>query len=547
MAEMTGRAALDTILTAIRDEQERTRKLDADLGGANDALAALDVARADRLKELARVRLKYLSGSDILTRIETTDRQALALLQARATSIASLQAKLDEAEARRADLETRRGALADELERAHTAIDEAEAAVQERLKTDEQYLAQKRAATEAERVAVHADEKATLSEQEQDSKGASYRADPLFMYLYRRGYGTPAYRARGLTRWLDGKVARLIGYHDARPNYARLLDLPLRLREHASYVGAQADEEFERLKALDQRARADAGIGELETAKADAATRLEQADAAIHAAAEANQALLAQAETYAKGEDAQYRQAVTYLSSEFGRDDVRVLRQQALATPFPEDDVIVAQVLDLEDERARRAQTIDELKKVVEANRARVSELESIRREYTQRQYDAPGSSFSNGALIGAVLSQLLAGTLSKQSFWNVLAQERRYRQPASDPTFGSGGFGRGTVWGGSGSVGRDIGGQILGEVLGGLGNVLGEMARSGGGSSWGGSSGSYRSGSGGGSFGGTSRARSSGSQSSSSGSRSSSSGSRPSSSRSGSIRGGGFKTGGKF
>ena len=426
-------------------------------------------------------------------------------------------------------------ALRDDLEAAAEAIDDAEVAVQERLKVDSAYLEQQRVAQESERVAVHADEKATLSEQEQDSKGESYRSDPLFMYLFNRSYGTPAYRARGLTRWLDGKVARLIGYHDARPNYARLLDLPVRLREHAEFVGAQADEEFERLKELDEQARAQAGIPELETRRDAITDSIAAVDAEIESAAEANQGLLAEAETFATGQDPQFQQAITYLSSEFGRDDIKTLRQEALTTPFPDDDVIVAQLLDLEAERTSQAQSVAEFKKVAEANRARLGELEQIRREFTKRQYDVPGSTFSNGTMVATVISQLLMGALSKESFWNVLQQQRRYNPPRTDTTFGSGGFGRGTVWGGGSSVGRDIGGQILGEVLGGLGSVLGEMSRSSGGSRSS-SRGSSRSsgGFGGGSFGGTSRARSSGS--------------RPSSSRSsGKIRGGGFKTGGKF
>src|SRR5690606_32994282 len=164
--------------------------------------------------------------------------------------------------------------------------------VQERLKTDAAYLEQQRAAQESERIAVHADEKATVSQQEQDSKGASYREDPLFMYLYNRGYGTSGYRARGLTRWLDGKVARLIGYQDARPNYARLLELPVRLREHADWVGAQADEEFAKLKALDEEARVAAGIEDLEKKQTQVSGRIAEVDAAIHKAAEANEQLL---------------------------------------------------------------------------------------------------------------------------------------------------------------------------------------------------------------------------------------------------------------
>lgn len=538
MAEMSGRTALDTIQKAIKDEQDRTRKLDVDLGRANDEMLKIDVARSKLLKELARLRLEFLSGSDILTRIDETDKQALALLEKRSSAIAAINANLDRYEAERSQLEAQRSALGDELEAAAKAIDDAEVAVQERLKVDPAHVEQQRVAQESERIAVHADEKATVSQQEQDSKGASYRADPLFMYLYGRGYGTTSYRARGLTRWLDGKVANLIGYHDARPNYARLLELPLRLREHAEWVGAQADEEFAKLKALDEKARTAAGIEELEKRKAAISQRIDEVDAAIHKAAEANQQLLVEAETHAKGEDAAFVKAVGYLSSEFGRDEVQTLRTQALTTPFPDDDVVVSQILDLEAEKARRAETVTELKNVAEANRKRVGELEEIRREFTQRQYDVPGSTFSNGNMVAAVLSQLLMGSLSKASFWNVLQQQRRYNPPRTDPTFGSGGFGRGTVWGGStrssgGGIGGMIGGMILGEILDGLGDALSNSGRGGGGSSrssrgsWGG---------GGGSFGGTSRARSSSSGSRSTPTRSSSRG-----------RGGGFKTGGKF
>ncbi|HLU82895.1 MAG TPA: hypothetical protein VKZ43_05790, partial [Trueperaceae bacterium] len=133
---MSGRTALDTITGAIREEQERTRRLDVDLGAANDEMVKIDVARSKLLKELARLRLKFLSGSDILSRIDETDRQALALLEKRNSSIAAISAQIDSYERERAELESRRSALGDELEAAAKAIDDAEVTVQERLKTD---------------------------------------------------------------------------------------------------------------------------------------------------------------------------------------------------------------------------------------------------------------------------------------------------------------------------------------------------------------------------------------------------------------------------
>jgi hypothetical protein len=47
------------------------------------------------------------------------------------------------------------------------------------------------------------------------------------------------YRAKGLVRYLDRKVARLIEFDGASRNYAVLVELPVRLREHAERLRAE--------------------------------------------------------------------------------------------------------------------------------------------------------------------------------------------------------------------------------------------------------------------------------------------------------------------
>lgn len=80
----------------------------------------------------------------------------------------------------------------------------------------------------------NAAEKAAQAEADRAEKRKPYEADPLFMYLWRRRFGTDDYRAGGLVRYLDRKVAHLIGFENARVNYAMLMELPERLREHAN-------------------------------------------------------------------------------------------------------------------------------------------------------------------------------------------------------------------------------------------------------------------------------------------------------------------------
>jgi hypothetical protein len=86
----------------------------------------------------------------------------------------------------------------------------------------------------------NAEEKAARAEADRDEKRRPYESDPLFMYLWRRGFGTRDYEASNLVRYFDRKVAHLIGYEAARVNYAMLLELPERLREHAERLKQEA-------------------------------------------------------------------------------------------------------------------------------------------------------------------------------------------------------------------------------------------------------------------------------------------------------------------
>ena len=74
------------------------------------------------------------------------------------------------------------------------------------------------------------------------------------MYLWQRRYLTPDYAAGVITRMLDGRVARLIGYGDARSNYFMLTELPLRLRQHADEQARIAEAELDKIRRLEAEA-----------------------------------------------------------------------------------------------------------------------------------------------------------------------------------------------------------------------------------------------------------------------------------------------------
>ncbi|MCB1775635.1 MAG: hypothetical protein KDI88_18635 [Gammaproteobacteria bacterium] len=481
---ISGRQALGSIDETLDRAQAEINDVEEQIRHANEALVAGQKARLDELRALAAERLARLDDLPAATaRLDDIEQQAKRLLQQRGQALAELQEQIDTAVQAQQQIEAERRHQAIQLDAAVNAVDEAESRLQAVLDADDAYRVAREAAEAAERLAMHAQEKADRSAAELSEKGETYRGDPLFMYLWERQYGLPAYRAHGLFRWLDGKVARLIGYADARANFARLNDIPVRLQEHADHLAARADEAFDALRVLDDEARAADGIPALEARVADEQQRLDAIDERIQAHEAEHQALLATRAEFAVGEDQYTRNAIDYLATEFGREDVADLHRVALATPYPEDDVIVSRMRRLEDDLDGQRTTLADLRGLLEKHRTRLRELEDLRLQFKRNRYDRVGSVFTNDSMLPVLLGQFLAGMLDSKMLWKVLQEHQRYQPRRSNPDFGSGGFGRGTVWrGGLGDIGDVIGGLGRGGFGGRRGGGGGGGFRTGGG-----------------------------------------------------------------
>ncbi|MGE5153181.1 MAG: hypothetical protein ACM3ST_04125 [Bdellovibrio bacteriovorus] len=460
---VSGRETLASIDQAVSQARSAIAAVESRIESVNERLAELRRAQAQDDKDLARVRLGLIADSETVRQLDRTEQQVVALLAQRQSALVELDARTQASNAALGTLESERQTQAERVNAAAETVDVAEAKTQARLDADPAYQAQRDRTQEAERVARHADEKAARSEEEREQKGAAYRADPLFMYLWGRDYGLPSYKAAGLIRLLDGWVARLIGFADVRANYSRLNEIPQRLREHAQGLGSRAEVEFQALKSLDEAARETDGIPALEAAVAEEQARLDAIDARIATAESDHQALVVRKALFAAGEDDYTKKAIDLLAAELGREDLMELRREALDTPFPEDDLIVGRMLQREDERRQIESSVQGLKETIEQHQRRLAELEALRADFKRSRYDRAGSTFGDDALIAMLLGQFLNGLLDRQNLWRILQEQQRYRPQRSDPTFGSGGFGRGTVWGGG--VG-DLGG--LGDMFGG-------------------------------------------------------------------------------
>jgi hypothetical protein len=423
------------------------------------------------LSVLARIRLREIESGELADSLDETGKRVKDLLAKRGDAQAAVGVDLAAAQDALAKLEQERAAQHAVVDAAERDVGAAEAVAQKALAADAAYGAQLDKAHASDRVAVTADEKAQAAHTDRTDKGKPYETDPLFTYLWSRGYGTSRYRAGPLTRMLDGWVARVDEFEPLRQNYWMLNELPARFDEHAKRMRALADEDVAAVRALETTAAAAAGVPERRRTLAAAADALAAQDKKIADQEAAVRALVDKRAGFAAGQDDISRECTRLLSDTLRGEQMRTLREHASRTPTPEDDAAVDQLTVIRTEMPRLQDEAKRYRALHDAHSDRTEKLEEIRKRFKEHRFDAVSSEFVNGALIGALLGQLLSGTLGVPDIWDALTKQQRYRNLGVDPGFGSGRFPRfpgpgpwGGGGGGSGSQGGGFGGGGFGS-----------------------------------------------------------------------------------
>ena len=469
---VSGHDLLGTIERMLDGTRRERAKLDVELEGSSAELARVRQAELGVLSVLARLRLREIERGKLAEELDETGRQVTELLGQRAGAQVQVETEVKAAEAALAgaqDLRTERHAA---VAAAEEALDAAEAEAQKRLGEDDKYRAQLEKARASDGVADLAEEKAQAARTDRVEKGKPYEADPLFKYLWARGFGTSQYRAGALTRLFDRWAARVCDYEPLRRDYWMLSELPARMDEHAARMRALADEDVAAVQALEQKAADAAGVPKCGRALEEAQKSLADADKTIEDRDAELDALVDKRASFASGEDDLSRRCTALLSDTFRREKMKTLRERANRTATADDDKAVDELTAIRVEIPRLEDAVARYKALHDTHRERTVKIEEIRKRFKEHRFDAVSSEFVNSALITTLLAQLLAGQLGVPDIWDAIAKQQRFRKLHADPLFGSGrfprvpgpwhmpgGFGKGFPKGGGFRTGGGFGG----------------------------------------------------------------------------------------
>ncbi len=445
----SGISALRELDTSLHSARNDLHRLDAELNRLSEKLSNNQRQQSRALSEIAKSRLDAIVSQSLRERLSTADHQAIQLLEVREVAYKKLEQTILELNTQFKELEERREAKLTEANTIASELAEKEAKIQAELKVDESYLAAYQQAQQADSIADQAEIKAEQSAEDMGAKGAPYEADELFMYLWKRKYATPDYRNfNPLTRFMDGWVAKQIKYDDSRQNYWNIQEIPTRLGEHAERQRTASEEAIAQLEQVELDALKKGGVIQLQTDLENIRAEIDKLDAEIAGYEEKLDALYEERGLYSSGQDEHMKRCIDTLSSAMQHRGFDAVKKSAAATPSPNDDDAVRELHQYKVSAQDINDDLRGLRITHDQKLARLKELEGVRRKFKTHRFDDVRSGFGNEAIIGQVLAQFMQGLVNGTDLWRVIQRNQRHRDVGAWPDFGSGGLGRGSVWG---------------------------------------------------------------------------------------------------
>jgi hypothetical protein len=410
--------ALDEALRDIRREEDAILRK---LGRGLERQAKAREAEGELLRQLAHGRLAPELEARLGDEVVRAGAAARLAQKERAAAMAAMAAGLKVIELRVAEQLAARATMLAEVAGRQADLRALSPRIAAAVAHNPAYEAQRQAVQQLKDVAKAASAKARQADLDREQKGRPFRGDPLFSYLLQRQFGSPAYRARGLIAWLDGRVAALVGYTAARAQYAVLNELPAQLHAHAGRQAARAAMAEEELDDLERAAIDAAGGSTLRATLGEAQAAIVAIDGELLALQdERDQAVAALRRLTAPGE-AEFETALRALS-------------RALATaPGGSADEAGVQLNELRQRIAEEQADGHEQQARLETLAVRRRDLEDIEFEFKARRFDDPRSVLRDADLVGPRLDQVLTGAVAAESYWSMLQRAQSWSAGTSE------------------------------------------------------------------------------------------------------------------
>lgn len=450
----TGRDIHRDLIRRIRRVRRGVDRLEQEIDALQDRVAETGERRAATVRELAEFHLPGMNEGSVTGTLAGMEAGIRAIYEEKKERFAEVEGRIPEQR-------QMVGAQEDALEAVTAALNETgdERARLARIVFDElqgmpawRSLFERVRRLEARVAASERRHEAALREQNEQT--SAYERDPFFAYLSRRRYATAGATGNPLTRRLDRWVAAVTDYEAVRQRYDLLNALP-------GHAAAVLEEDRETLAGAaaplaTQEAEVIARHGmtpvlergeRLYAERQEARKALREAETALRVLTDELAALHDERGSY-------YERAIDGVEAYLEGHSLQELVAMARGTDDPRDDVLVAELGELDAQLADLRSRLAERREERSELSSRLADLEDLRDRFERDDWDGGRSRFDDGLDMNALLLGFLAGRHSSGHVHRVLGHNQSFL-----PVGGSG-FGGGSGFSGGGfSTGGGFGG----------------------------------------------------------------------------------------
>lgn len=400
------------------------RQLDehvVNLTALDQQVSDLVARRGGALLDLARHYLPDMTRETVeRTFAEVRDdlREILARKQRRERE---LQDQLAAAERSADEQEAELGRVTELLNAKVAEREKLEALVAERLHGSDEFKRLSEQAIAAETELERNEERVAESKTEAAKKLPSYERSRLFKYLYDAGYGTSRYQGKGLTRRIDGWVARMIDYPAARRGYDFLRVTPELMEKEVSRRRDEFNELMSQVELIEDRVSDEVGLTDVMRAGQELGAQRDRAVSTVAKAQDEALGLQKSLAALAGSQNEFYAQGLARMQNFLGNLPPGRLESQSRSTPEREDDAIVAEVSFLQGQLNDADQRSALLARDRAAWDERLGGLQSVLQRFRKAEFDSRRSQFVRELDADELTERFIAGQLGAAEMWSRL------------------------------------------------------------------------------------------------------------------------------
>ncbi|MFK7739062.1 MAG: hypothetical protein AB8H80_01970 [Planctomycetota bacterium] len=264
---------------------------------------------------------------------------------------------------------------------------------------------------------------------EAESKLPPYEDSRLFQYLWKRGFGTAEYKARGITRYYDRRLAGYIGYADAVDGYRFLSSVPKLVRLEVDRRQELAEDLLDQVESIEEEVAAEVGLPAVLELGDRCGDEREQAVAELERVGVEAASVQHKLRDEVGSQGHFHGVAIERLAGFFARAEQLSLEQMAAKTPSNVDDELVERLRQHKQELERVAAEIPDLESEAKTERAYVDSLDRMLRRFRSAEFDSGRSRF-RGLDLAGVLSRLANESVSPDGAWQEISRRHYFEPP---------------------------------------------------------------------------------------------------------------------